>query len=73
MTTNTKTIRKTDPKIIYQVLFNMFGTLGFIFVFLGFIYIMEAFHSATADVLMLGIGITCASLSVVFLRKTKEA
>ena len=48
MTTNTKTIRKTDHKIIYQVLFNMFGTLGFIFVFLGFIYIMEAFHSATA-------------------------
>ena len=73
MTTNTKTIRKTDHKIIYQVLFNMFGTLSFIFVFLGFIYIMEAFHSVTADVLMLGIGITCASLSVVFLRKTKEA
>ena len=69
MTTNADIIKRINRRTVYRLLFDLFGMMAFVFLFLGVIYIMEGFHSALTDVAMLGIGVFCSSLSVFFLRK----
>ena len=73
MATNVKAIKTTNIKDRYKALCIGFSVWALVLLFMGFVFISEAYHSAATDVLVLGLGAVCASLASVFHGKAQDA